>query len=63
MIYKIEQDNEWYNVVVIKTNKVEDGFNNREDAERYMAHLEAEDGKHVTKPWSPNLGKLFGDRF
>ena len=47
MIYKIVQTGKWFNVVVDSTNTVEDGFDNREDAERFMAHLEAEDSKHV----------------
>ena len=47
MIYKIVQAGNWFNVVVDSTNRVEDGFDNREDAERYMAHLEAEDSKNV----------------
>lgn len=47
MIWKIVRSGPWYNVVAISTNKVEDGFNNKEDAERFVAHLEAEDGKDV----------------
>jgi hypothetical protein len=47
MIWKIVRSGPWYNVVAVSTNKVEDGFDNQEDAERFMAHLEAEDGKDV----------------
>ena len=47
MIWKIVRSGPWYNVVAVSTNKVEDGFDNQEDAERYKAHLEAEDGKDV----------------
>jgi len=47
MIWKIVRSGSWFNVVVVSTNKVEDGFNNKEDAERFMAHLEAEDGRDV----------------
>ena len=47
MIWKIERSGPWFNVVVVSTNKVEDGFNNKEDAERFVAHLEAEDGRNV----------------
>lgn len=43
MIYKIVQTGKWFNVVVASTDMIEDGFDNREDAERYMAHLEADD--------------------
>ena len=47
MIYKIVQTGKWFNVVVASTNTIQDGFNNREDAERFMAHLEAEDNKYI----------------
>ncbi len=43
MIYKIVESGKWYNVVVASTDMIEDGFDNREDAERYMANLEASD--------------------
>ena len=47
MIYSIVQelvDNKlWFNVVSVSTNETKDGFDNREDAERFMAHLEADD--------------------
>lgn len=52
MCYKIIQAGQWFNVVIDSDDVVHngiqiDGFNNREDAERYMAHLEAEDSKHA----------------
>lgn len=47
MYYKIVKSGEWYNIVVSSTVTVVDGFLFREDAERYMAHLEAEDAKGV----------------
>ena len=47
MIYSIVQelvDNKlWFNVVSLSTNETKDGFDNQEDAERFMAHLEADD--------------------
>ncbi len=47
MLWTIKTDGDWFNVTLVGSNEVEDSFNNREDAERYKAHLEAEDAKGV----------------
>ena len=47
MLWTIKTDGDWFNVTLIGNGRVEDSFDNQEDAERYMAHLEAEDAKHV----------------
>lgn len=47
MIWEIVKSNSWFCVCRITDGEIEDGFTNKEDAERFMAHLEAEDGKDV----------------
>jgi hypothetical protein len=47
MIWEIVKSNSWFCVCRITDGEIEDGFTNEEDAERFKAHLEAEDGKDV----------------
>tara|TARA_R100000687_G_scaffold44219_1_gene36027 strand:+ start:368 stop:544 length:177 start_codon:yes stop_codon:yes gene_type:complete len=52
MLWKVIRKGKWWNVVIERSNNkqplIVDGFDNQEDAERYKAHLEAEDSKYVT---------------
>ena len=51
MIYSIVRELEdnklWFNVVSVANGEFKDGFDNREDAERFVAHLEADDATGV----------------
>ena len=53
MIYTIrpeirKSDNTlWFSIIQVIDGKFKDSFDNREDAARFMAHLEAEDAKGV----------------
>lgn len=47
MLWKVVADGKWWNIVTTGTYRVVQGFNNKEDALRYVAHLEEEDSKHL----------------
>ena len=37
----------WFSIIQVIDGEFKDSFDNREDAERYVAHLESEDSKHL----------------